>query len=165
MSDVVAHITFNKDKNWFTIKEGVKADDIIEIAKTKVVFRNLKRVKKTYRQLSDIMLCLDEDETAVVSCCLQKSKLIVWHITVIRTPIDEHTSRADLAYICVNREGVYCYPPEKIRELLKKENEKIPVLHSWKEDQEMCKHYLDQMIQSYKDYNRILKEDVFGEKT
>ena len=146
----------------FVLKEGITQDDVATIAETKAVFRHLKRQKKTYRLLTDILLQLEEDETAVISCCLKRSKFIVWHLCFVRPPlVDIRDGRTWFGYLCVDRNGVYYYPEEKLRQVLLKEGDKVAVLASWKDDQRICREALADMIKSYKDFKqKVQTEDM-----
>lgn len=147
---MAVNITQYFSDNSLLLKEGVSEKDIIQIAKLKGVYRHLKRIKRVWRETADIILLLDEDETAVISCCLQNGKLIVWRPVLIKKYDTALRATAVLSYLCVKREGVFCYPAADIREILLRENEKVPFFVTWKEEQETSKRQISEMIQRFK---------------
>lgn len=147
----VTYSLFNDCTMW--LKDGVSEDSIIKVAETKNIFRKFKRAKKVQRNVSDIILELDDDETAVVSCCFKKGKIIVWRPVLIRTYDINRQRVAILAYVCATREGVFCYPAADIKKLLLEEGDTVAVLDSWKEDQRISREQISEMIETWKRYN------------
>lgn len=139
-----------QDNNTLWLKEGVSSDEIIKVSEIKGLFRKFKRAKKVQRDTSEIIMALDDDETAVISCCLKKGKVIVWHPVLIRKYDINMQKTATLAYICATREGIFCYPSVNIRELLLKEGDKTTVLESWKEDQRASREQISEMVEAWK---------------
>lgn len=145
--------------NSLLLKEGVSEEDIIQIAELKGVYRRLKKIKRVWRETADIILLLDEEETAVISCCLQNGKLIVWRPVLVRKYDTALRAAAVLSYLCVKREGVFCYPAADIRDILLQEDDKVPFLVNWKEEQETSKRQISEMVQKFK--TRVEKEKWF----
>lgn len=136
--------------NSLLLKEGVSEKDVIQIAELKGVYRRLKRIKRVWRDTADIIFHLDEEDTAVISCCLQNGKLIVWRPVLVRKYDTVLHATAVLSYLCVKREGIFCYPAADIREILLQENDKVPFLATWKEEQEISKKQISEMVQKFK---------------
>ena len=136
--------------NVMYLKEGVSDDDIIKVSEIKGLYRKLKRIKKEQHDTSETVMLLDDDETAVISCCLKKGKIIVWRPVLIRKYNVNMQKVAILAYLCATREGIFCYPAVDIRELLLKEGDKVAVLNSWKEDRRISREQISEMIEAWK---------------
>ena len=144
----VTYSLFNSCTMW--LKNGVSDDDIIKVSEIKSIYRKFKRMQKVKRDTSEVIVALDDDETAAISCCLKKGKIIVWRPVLIRKYNVNRQKIAVLAYVCATREGIFCYPAADIRKLLLEEGDKVTMLNSWQEDQRVSREQISEMIEAWK---------------
>lgn len=130
----------------FFLEKKEQANEVFKISDAKGPYRHLKREKRVWRSKADILFEIDEDELAIISCVLQKGALIVWNIIVTKPHSVLGYEEAQVAYLCVKRDGVWFYPLNAIINIVQQENDNIQVLKSWKEDRLRATKFIEHFV-------------------
>jgi len=146
MTPVIASTTWG-----FAVpKELYNKDSPTRLVETKGLYRKFKRYRQVTRKRDDIILELDDDESALISCVFQRNRLFVWSPTIMHSKDIVGASTVVFAYLCVLRDGLWLYPGDQVRDLLLQEGDTVSMLDTWEEDQQNSRESLLEMLELYK---------------
>lgn len=134
----------------YVIPPGYKEDTVAQLLKTKGLYRAFKKYRQTTRKRDDIIFELDDDESALISCVFRRGSFYVWSPTILHGKSVVGAPIIKFAYLCVLKDGLYVYPDKDVREILLQEGDRVSVLETWKEDQQISRDGLSEIIELYK---------------